>query len=32
MLIGKSLIAGEPVDGADGSFTARGALESLREE
>lgn len=31
MLIGKSLIAGEPVDGEDGSFTARGALAHFDE-
>jgi len=31
MLNGKNLIAGEPVDGADGIFTARGALAQFEE-
>jgi alpha-ketoglutaric semialdehyde dehydrogenase len=31
MLIGKSLIAGEPVDATDGSFTAGGALARFDE-
>ena len=31
MLSGKNLIAGKPVDGADGMFTARGALAQFEE-
>jgi alpha-ketoglutaric semialdehyde dehydrogenase len=31
MLIGKNLIAGEPVDATDASYTARGALAQFEE-
>ncbi len=31
ILLGKNLIAGEPVDASDGSFTARGALARFEE-